>query len=58
MRVKEESVKVGLKVNIKKKKKKLRSWYPVPSLKSKKMRGKSGNSGGFYFLGLQIHFGW
>ena len=41
MRVKEESVKVGLKLNIKKKKKKkLRSWYPVPSLKSKKMGEK------------------
>ena len=31
MKVKEESEKVGLKLNIQKKKKK-RSWYPVPSL--------------------------
>ena len=32
MKVKEESEKVGLKLNIQKKK---RSWYPVPSLHSK-----------------------
>ena len=30
MKVKGESEKVGLKFNIKKKKKKLRSWNPVP----------------------------
>ena len=35
MRVKEESEKAGLKLNIKKKKKKLRSWHLVPSLHSK-----------------------
>ena len=30
MRVKEESERAGLKLNIKKKKKKLRSWHPAP----------------------------
>ena len=37
IRVKEESEKVGLKLNIKKKKNKktLRSWHPVPSLHGK-----------------------
>ena len=35
MKVKEESEKAGLKLNIQKKKKKLRSWHPVPSLHSK-----------------------
>ena len=41
MKVKEESEKVGLKLNIQKKKKnnssfrKLRSWHPVPSLHGK-----------------------
>ena len=33
MRVKEKSEKAGLKLNIKKKK--LRSWHPVPSLHAK-----------------------
>ena len=35
MRVKEESEKAGLKFNIKKKKKKLRSWHLVPLLHGK-----------------------
>ena len=35
MRVKEESEKVDLKINIKKAFKKLRSWHPVPSLHGK-----------------------
>ena len=35
MMVKEESEKTGLKFNIKKKKKKLRSWHLVPSLHGK-----------------------
>ena len=30
IRVKEESEKVNLKLNVKKKKKKLRSWHPAP----------------------------
>ena len=34
MKVKEENEKVGLKLNIQKKKKK-KSWYPVPSLHGK-----------------------
>ena len=35
MRVKEENERAGLKINIKKKKKKLRSWHLVPLLHSK-----------------------
>ena len=35
IRVKEESEKAGLKLNIKKKKKKLRSWHLVPSFHGK-----------------------
>ena len=50
MRVKEESEKAGLKLNIKK----LRSWHPVPSFMANR---KSGSSDGFYFLGLQNHCG-
>ena len=42
MKVKEESEKVGLKINIQKKKKrstfrKLRTWHPIPSLHGKYM---------------------
>ena len=41
MRVKEESEKAGLKLNIKKeKKKKLRSWHPVPLLHGKQKEKK------------------
>ena len=42
MKVKEQSEKTGLKLNIKK----LRSWHPVPN-----RWGKSGNSDRLYFLG-------
>ena len=51
MRLKEESEKVGLKLNIKKK---LRSWHLVTSLHGK-LEGKSENSDRFYFLGLPNH---
>ena len=50
MKVKEESQKVGLKLNIQKTK----TWHLVPSLHGKWM-GNNGNSGRFYFLGLQNH---
>ena len=53
MKVKEESEKVGLKLNIQKK----RSWHPVPSLRGKLM-GNSGNSVRLYFGGLQNHCRW
>ena len=45
MNVKEENEKVGLKLNIQKTKIMANRW------------GKSGNSGRFYFLGLQNHCG-
>ena len=51
MKVKEESIKAGLKLNIKKK---WRLWLLVPSLHDNRM-GKNGNSGRLYFLGLQNH---
>ena len=54
MRVKEESEKAGLKLNIQKTKIMesglITSWQ--------KRRWKSGNGGRFYFLGLQSHYGW
>ena len=50
MKVKEESEKVGLKLNIQK----LRSWHLVPSLLANRW-GNSGNSGWLYFSGLQNH---
>ena len=53
MKVKEESQKVGLKLNIQKTK----TWQLVPSLHGKWM-GNNGNSGRFYFLGLQHHCRW
>ena len=46
MKVKEESEKVGLKLNIRKQ----RSWHLVPSLHSKYM----GNSGCFYFKPISL----
>jgi len=55
MKVKEESGKVGLKLNIQKKKK--RSWRPVPSLHAYRW-GNNGNSDRSYFLGLQNHCRW
>ena len=57
MRVKEESEENWLKTQHSKngeKKKKQRSWHPVPSLHSNRC-GKSGNNDRFYFLGLQNH---
>ena len=62
MKVKEESEKVGLKLNIQKKKKsstfrKLESWHLVPSLQGKKW-GNSGDSDRLYFEGLQNHCRW
>ena len=52
MRVKEESEKTSFRLNIKEKK---RPWHPVPSLHGKQKGEKNGNSGRFYFLGLQSH---
>ena len=49
MRVKEESEKAGLKINVKKKK--LRSWHLFPYF----MANRWGNSGWPYFSGLQNH---
>ena len=56
MKVKEESEKAGLKLNIQKK----RSWHPVPSLHANRWgsRGSSGSSERLYFLGLQNHCRW
>ena len=51
MRVKEESEKVGLKLNIKKSK--ITASGPITSWQIG--GGKSGNSDRFYFLGLQNH---
>ena len=53
MKVKEESEKVGLKLNIQK----LRSWHPVPSPHGKKM-GKQWKQMQTLFLGLQNHCRW
>ena len=53
MKVKEESEKVGLKLNIQKTK--LR--HPVPSLHSKQ-QGNSGNGDRLYFPGFQNHYRW
>ena len=50
MKVKEESEKVGLKLNIQKTK--------IPSLHGKSLGGKNGNSGRLYFWGLQNHCRW
>ena len=54
MRVKEESEKAGLKLNIQKTK--IMESGPITSWQ--KRRWKSGNGGKFYFLGLQNHCGW
>ena len=53
MRVKEESEKAGLKLNIQKKR---RSWHLVPS-HGNYMGEKKGSSDIFYFLGLQNNCG-
>ena len=53
MKVKEESEKVGLKLNIQKTK--IVASGPITSWQ---IDGKSGSSDTFYFLGLQNHCGW
>ena len=53
MKVKEESEKVGLKFNIQKTK--VMASGPITSWE---IDGNSGNSGLFYFGGLQNHFRW
>ena len=58
MKVKEESDKVGLKCNIKKKKKKgngIKQMASSPITSWQIDGGKCGNSGRVYFLGLQNH---
>ena len=60
MKVKEESEKAGLKLNIQKKKKKttkILAPSPIISWQINK-RGKSGKSVRFHFLGLQNQFRW
>ena len=54
MKVKEESEKVGLKLNIQKTK--IMATGPITSWQAD--GGKNGNSGSFHFLGLQNHHGW
>ena len=53
MRMKEKSEKVGLKLNIPKTNPGIQSHSFMENWK-----GKNGNSGRLYFLGLQNHFGW
>ena len=57
MKVKEESEKTGLKLNIQKTKIMTSSAHPVPSLHGKEM-GESCKQWHFNFLGLQNHCGW
>ena len=54
MKVKEESEKAGLKLNIQKNKDHGTKSHHFMANR----RGKSGNRGGFYFLGLQNHCRW
>ena len=54
MKVKEESEKVGLKLNIQKTK--IMASGPITSQHIQ--WGKNGNSDTLYFLGLQNHCGW
>ena len=54
MRVKEESKRVGLRLNIKKKLD--HGIWPHYCMANR--RGKGGNSDGFLLLGLQNHCGW
>ena len=54
MKVEEESEKAGLKVNIQKTK--ITASSPITSWQIN--GGKNGNSGRFYFLGLQNHCRW
>ena len=51
MRMKEETEKAGLKLNIKKNK--IMASSPITSWQ---IEGKSGSSDRFYFLGLQNHY--
>ena len=53
MKVKEESQKAGLKLNIQKAK--ITASSPITSWH---IDGENRNSGRFYFLGLQNHYGW
>ena len=53
MKVKEESEKTGLKLNIQETK--IMASSPITSWETD--MDKNGNSGGFYFLGLQNHCG-
>ena len=53
MKLKEESEKVGLKLNIQKTK--IMALCPITSANR---WGNSGNSDGLYFLGLQNHCSW
>ena len=54
MKVKEESEKVGLKLNIQK----INIMASSPITSWQINGGKNGNSGRFYFLGLQNHCRW
>ena len=54
MRVKKEGEKANLKLNIKKKKKKLRSWHLILSLHGKYL-GKQWKQGQIIFLGPKIN---
>ena len=54
MRVKQESEKVGLKLNIKK----IKNIASSPITLWQIEGGESGNSDRFYFLGLQYHCRW
>ena len=58
MKVKEESEKAGLNLNIQKTK--IMASSPITSwqIDGKIKKKKSGNSDRFYFLGLQNHCGW
>jgi len=53
MRLKEETEKAGLKLNIQKTDHGIQSHHFMPN-----RWGKSGNSDRFYFLGLLNHCGW
>ena len=56
MKVKEESEKAGLKLNIQKKKKKDNGLWSHHFMANRRV--KSGNSDRFYLLGIQYHCGW
>ena len=56
MKVKEESEKVGLKLNIQKTK--IMAFGPITSWQMANRWGNNGNSDRLYFLGLQNHCRW